>query len=276
MRKVWLFIGLLIFVGGFGTATLWPQSLPYVIICSVVSIAVYIAHMTLANRKVEWQALAAIGTIGGVAWAVFSQDLVDKINPPKLDLELYETDNDRKRLNERMGSYLTGIVDGKPTHTLYPGYFIDIKVLNKGETIAKDVAVVVSEKWNRSGNSYVPDKSWKPLIPLFNEPASGFSGMIPPNSKLPYVFSVGSFSVLMRPNFLFTYAYLNKARKETIKPGEYCLVLEVSASNAKPQERYLYFSFEGFPDAVELPGVFDRIKPPDLSKRHPSTQVLKR
>ena len=140
--------------------------------------------------------------------------------------------------------------------------------------MAKDVAIVVTEKWNRSSNSYDPDKSWKPLIPLFDQPAGEFSGQIPPNSKIPYVFSVGSFSVFRKPNFLFTYTYLNKGRKETLEPGEYCLVLEVSASNANPQERYLYFSFEGFPDAVESSDVFDKVKPPDLSKQHPSSRVL--
>ena len=149
-----------------------------------------------------------------------------------------------------------------------------MRVLNKGETMAKDVAVVVSEKWNRTGNSYSLDESWKPYIPLFNEPASGFSGQVPPNSKIPYVFSVGSFSVFMKPNLLFTYTYLNKARKETMEPGEYCLVLEVSASNAKPQERYLYFAFEGFGDAVQLPDVLCKIKALELSGQHPSTRRL--
>ena len=171
-----------------------------------------------------WNALAAVGTIAAVVWAVYHQGILTWFQRPKLEISLYELDPPHLR------PVPTTISDKKVN-----SYILTLQLINTGKTIAKSaqplitsVGSIKNAKW-RTQNNWIP----VPLRWVFDELSQHSKGKPTEERDLiphrPYLFNLGQLSMAHPETFLLLYSIISKSQTESYERGEHCFELTAFA-----------------------------------------------
>lgn len=203
--------------------------------------------MILSKPKINWTAVAAVGTLLVVVWATYHQGIREWINRPILEYSWFEANN--SHLVRQIGVSFEKI---RPKE--YDGLFITVQLINTGKKTARDTQPILTKvaKKGKDGNWKLKD-NWIP-IPLQWVLGRGAlqRDLVP---KRPYLFNLGSFSAAREGKLLITYAMIPKAQPETFEPGEYCFEISTFAVGAETHKKYFYVEFQDFKALPDLSAI---------------------
>ena len=212
-------------------------------ISGIVIVFVIIIAAVAKIFKINWQAFAAVVTLFAVIWAVYSQDIKNRIDSPILEFSFFE------RASPHLSRQVQASVE-KTGDKEYYGLFITIRLTNTGETVAHNAQVFLT-KWGykNEDNSWKVEDNWIDIPLKWVLETEPQIDLIP---QRPYLFNIGSFSNVRNGQFLFTYLMSNKGQKELVPHGEYCFEITAFAQRAATLKKYFYIKFEDFKNEVDL------------------------
>jgi len=190
-----------------------------------------------------WPAIAAIGTVGVVIWAIFSETILRRQRRPILKISTFELEPPHLRqvpLRHVRGE-LADI----------SGYPLSIQLVNTGETLAKSAQPLVTGvgrfedgKWQTHDNWIPAPIRWALDIPAelgAGEPTQE-KDLIP---HRPYVFNLGILRT-DRPDLFFLNPITMPGNQAVdYSPGEFCFELKVFAEGTEPATKYVHIQWKG-------------------------------
>jgi hypothetical protein len=209
----------------------------------VLFLIAFILSCYLFRKHLNWSALAAIGTISAVIWAIYHQGILAWINRPTLEIvgpyELEPPHLRRVPITDQKGSEVD------------ISYQLSIQIENTGKAIAKSAQPLVSgmgrlvdEKWEVQANWIAAPIRWALDI------AADIGGDLPTEERdliphRPYVFNFGSLRADSPSLFLLNTIAMPGNQDRVYKPGEFCFECKVFAEGADPVKKYFHIKWHG-------------------------------
>jgi len=204
-----------------------------IIIGSVILILAIIVVGAICFGRLFWIAMAAIGTVSAVVWAVFQQGILIRFNRPILEFMPFEQEPPYfrqapllNRKNEQAGF----------------SYPITIPLINNGKTLANSCQPVILSVWDNKAGKWVKDINWLPKNLLWAFGGGGERNLIP---RKPYQFALGMFRTTHPDKFILSDESPTTGQRSAFGPGKYCFEIKVFAENAKSNSQYFYIEWNG-------------------------------
>jgi hypothetical protein len=212
------------------------------------------------NWTTVWTAVAALGTLLAVGYAIYHQEIKSWFNRPIIDLNWFEPNS--LHLVRQMGASFetTGPKE-------YDGMFITLKLTNKGKQTASDAEAQLTNVAKKiEPDTWKIEKDWIPI------PLQWVLGQTPQRDLIPerpYLINLASFSVARNGQLLITYTMSPKSQRETFEPGEYCFEVSVFTIGAPTLKRYIYVTFENFSGVTSPDSIKNFIKKVEMKNTSP-------
>lgn len=210
--------------------------------------------------------LTAIGTVGAVILALWSQEIKNIINKPKLEIEIEKKEDPK----------LMKLIQLSSTGELYKGYFIVCSIKNSGKEIAKDSQIQLTSIMKKKDGDWKIAKPWIPLQMTWVISKGIFHTKNEVSRDLirnaPNLFTIGAFSNnIYHGSLILNYYSSNKIQPESLPPGEYCFeITTYSPSLKEPLKRYIYISFDDFKPQDEFEdNIKTKVKVKNVEKKPP-------
>jgi hypothetical protein len=232
------------------------------------AIIIFVPLSYLLRAYINWKALAAVGTISAVFWAVYHQGILAWIDRPILKVvEPYEPEPPhlRKvplRFKERR------IIDGRIAEievARVTSYQLSIQIKNTGKTTARNTAVLVSNmgrfkdgKWDIQPNWIPAPVRWALDVP------ADVGGEIPTEEKnlipeRPYAINLGALRMDYPNSFVLNVIIMPGNQDRAYEPGVFCFECTAFAEGADSTTKYVCIEWKGG-CSEDLEKVKERIK----------------
>jgi len=213
------------------------------LVLGIVLILIALLGFYLFRRLIDWTALAAIGTILAVIWAVFAQGILAWINRPILKIVgPYELDFPHLRrvpLRDQQGSQVA------------ISYKISIQLKNTGGKIAKNAQPLISGMGRFMAGKWEPQHNWiaAPIRWDLDLPADiGRATPTEERDLVPhrtYPFSLGAVRTDVADLFILNTTLMPGNQDREYQPGEFCFKCAVHAEGAAPIEKFFHIVWDG-------------------------------
>lgn len=225
------------------------------IIAAIVGAGIFI--VCAGYIPINWTAVAAVGTLAAVAWAVWHQEFSQYLIRPILNMSFFQTTS--PHLVKQVGASFEKR-NSKIVTEEYYGLFVTIELTNSGKTVAKDTQPLLTNVWSKDVKTkkWIERENWIAIPLKWVLPLRSFERDLVPNR--PYLFTLGSFSERRDGKLLLTYNISPKGQEETVNPGEHCFEVTVYALGTEPIKNYFYITFEDFSGITELKKTENYIK----------------
>ena len=194
--------------------------------------------------SINWTAVAAVGTLLAVLWAVYSQQIKLWIDRPVLEFKWFEPNSPHLIDSIWASNEITGPKE-------YAGQFIAINLVNTGNMVAKDAQPFLMKVGSKDKDGkWILNKKWIPIPLQWVLPSYRVleRDLVP---HRPYLFYVGSFSIAREGKLLLTYSVSPKSQREIIEPGEHCFEISAFSVGAEKETKYIYLKYEHFKDETD-------------------------
>lgn len=191
----------------------------------------------------RWVATLLSGLFVG-SIALFHQRIWNYFAQPKLDIVLNLTSPD---------CHETEIGHPQDSKRRVPCYYFRFRIYNYGESLAKDVEVIIEELWRRSIDTgqFVKDKTFLPLNLVWSymrEIGSEDPSVLIRQNVQPFgIFKFCDLGHIIqgRPLFYFDFFLKPFARRNFEIEGIYKIKILTSASNSRPTTRWFQIRWTG-------------------------------
>ena len=189
-----------------------------------------------------WPAIAAIGTIGAVVWAIYSQGILARLNRPILELSPFELES----------PHLRQVPFYDPTgKQIDSGYALSIQLKNTGKAIAKNAQRLITNMGRFKHGKWQIQRPWiaAPIRWALDIPAEVGADEPTEEKDLvphrPYVFNLGILRTNYPDSFVLKTILMPGNQDVKYGPGEFCFELKVFAEGAKPARKYVHIKWDG-------------------------------
>lgn len=190
-----------------------------------------------------WPAIAAIGTVGVVIWAIFSETILRRWRRPILKISTFglEPTHLRQVPLRHVGGGLAHI----------SGYPLSIQLVNTGETLAKSAQPLVTGMGRFEDGKWQIHDNWIPAPIRWALDISAEIGAGEPTQEKdliphrPYVFNFGILRTDHPNSFFLNPITMPGNQPVNYSPGEFCFELKVFAEGTEPARKYVHVQWEG-------------------------------
>ena len=186
-------------------------------------------------------AVAALGSIFVLLWAVFQQAFIKWLNRPKLRIMKYEHGGTFFRQAPEVNLYSKEIE--------VQGFYVNLILINEGKTVAYNAQPHLSAFWEFREGSWRQKDNWLPvgLLWAFDEPGRSPAQKAIEEKNLvpsrPYRFNLLKLSTGHRNSFRLLLIWYPMGQPSEFAIGKYCFEVTVSAEGSKPIKRYYIVDF---------------------------------
>ena len=206
---------------------------PSTYILAIILAALIVVAGAYGIGQSIWTALAALGTVGAVIWAVFHQGLLEWWKRPILEFLKFKQEPPCFRQAPEF--------DNKGKMAAF-GYYVNIPLRNHGKTVLKHCEPVITKMGNKHRSTWQQDKNWLPKGLRWSFEGEGEQNLVP---ERPYAFSLGKLST-QHPNlFSLSVTYPTTGQPSALIPGEYCFEIRVFGEKAEPITNYFHVEWQG-------------------------------
>jgi len=218
------------------------------------AIIIFILLCYLLRNYINWRALAAVGTIAAVFWAVYHQGILTWIDRPILKIvEPYEPEPPYLRkvpLRFKENRIVAGrVVEVEVARVT--SYQLSIRIKNIGKTIAKNTSLLVSKMGQFKNGKWDIQPNWipAPIRWALDVPAD-VGGAIPTEERnlipeRPYAINLGALRMDYPNSFVLNAIIMPGNQDRMYEPGVFCFECTAFAEGADSATKYVRIEWDG-------------------------------